>query len=99
MLTRLTQFDFYPVIGDTQGPAVVLFSAEACGSCRYWKQFLQSYGAAHPELTQEFELFHLPALFLFVDGEYHAALHCEPNEAAFAALLVRLQQCPAEEAP
>ncbi len=112
MLTRLTQFDFYEAIDATPGLAVVLFSAASCGSCRHWKQFLAAYRDAHPEisifevdaglepaLAQEFELFHLPALFLFQDGEYHAAVQCEPRDALFAAELARLLQLPAEEAP
>lgn len=112
MLQPLTQFDFYERIGATRGVALVLFSAAACGSCRHWKTFLAQYAAAHdgvqvfevdaglePALAQEYELFHLPALFMFVDGEYHAPLACEPRAPELEKMINHLRQLPAEEAP
>lgn len=91
LLQRLDQFNFYSTLADTPGPALVLFTAGACGACRHWKQLLQGFSRSDgipgfevdagldQALAQEFELFHLPALFLFVDGEFHRPLQCAAN--------------------
>ena len=111
MLQRLDQFNFYVRLAETPGPALVLFTALACGACRHWKQLLEGFSRAEgipvfevdagldQALTREFELFHLPALFLFVDGEYHRPVECEANLTALRTALAAAVALPAEEAP
>jgi thioredoxin 1 len=111
-MQRLDQFTFYPVLADTPGPALVFFSAASCGSCRHWKQVLNDYAATagalpvfevdaglDQALAQEFELYHLPALFVFVDGEFHRPLQCAAGLAQLRAAIAATLAQPAEEAP
>lgn len=110
-MQRLDQFSFYPALAEIPGPALVLFSAAACGSCRHWKQLLEGFSCSDgvpvfevdagidQALAREFELFHLPALFLFVDGDYHSPLQCEASLPAVRTALAAALLLPAEEAP
>jgi thiol-disulfide isomerase/thioredoxin len=108
----LDQFDFHATLAATPGVSVVYFTAQGCTSCRRWRQLLGDYRATHPEinlfeidagrdmaLTREFEVFHLPALFVFRDGEFHASLHSVAQPAAFAAALAAALTDSAREAP
>lgn len=96
----LTQFDFHHRLAETPGVTVVCFTAPACGSCRQMKHALHclcitrpglavfEVDAQHePGLVRELEVFHLPSLFLFVDGEYHRPLEAEPLPDRLAAAL------------
>lgn len=111
-LPQLDQFSFHARLADTPGPALVFFTAQACASCRHWKQLLEGW-SARPDampvfvvdagrdqaLAHEFELFHLPALFVFVDGEYHRPINCEARLPALQAAIAAALQLPALEAP
>lgn len=110
-LPSLDQFGFHHVLADTQGPVLVLFTAPRCGSCRHWKQVLGEFGPREglqvfevdvqrdPGLAQEFSLFHLPALFLYLDGEFHAELQAEASPAALRRAIAERLTAPAQEAP
>lgn len=50
-------------------------------------------------LAREFELFHLPALFLFRDGHYHRPVSCEASLPRLRAEIAAQLALPAEEAP
>lgn len=108
----LEQFEFHHTLDHTPGVSVVMFSARGCGACHSFKSMLERYQQQHPELqlflvdaerdgalVREFDVFHLPALFVFVDGRYHCPLHCEARPDAFAAALDAAQAAPALEAP
>lgn len=112
MLTRLNDTDFYRTLSATQGAVLVFFSSAACNSCRYWRTLLTELPARYHGirvfevdagesmgLTQEYEVFHLPALFLFQDGHYHAPLQCEASLVALTGALDVLLAQPAVEAP
>ncbi|MCB1774405.1 MAG: thioredoxin family protein [Gammaproteobacteria bacterium] len=110
--TPLDQFDFHPTLMHTTGIALVTFSSVDCGSCRHLRQVMQVVAREQPAwqlfevdaqrdaaLTREFDVFHLPALFLFADGEFHCEIHAEATPAAIiAATLAGLAQ-PPKEAP
>ncbi len=110
-MQRLDQFSFYSTLADTPGLALVFFSAASCGTCRHWKQLLEGFAGSDgipvfevdagvdQALAREFELFHLPALFLFVDGDYHRPLQCEASLPRLRAALAAAIALPAEEAP
>jgi thioredoxin-like negative regulator of GroEL len=111
-MQRLDQFNFHATLAEVPGPALVFFSAAACASCRHWKRLLDSFTAeagAPPvfeidagldqALAREFELFHLPALFLYVDGEYHRPIDCEARLPVLRAAIAEALALPAEEAP
>ena len=85
MLQQLTQFDFHHRLAETPGPSLVWFSGPGCGACRQLRRLFESNPDAFSglqlfevdaqqdmALTREFEVFHLPSLFLFLDGHYHA---------------------------
>lgn len=111
-LTQLDQFDFHHVLEEVPGPALVLFTAPACSSCQHWKQLLAAYRRDHPELAifmadvqrdqalaAEFELFHLPAVFLFRDGHFHREIQCEARAPALEQAIATALAAPAQELP
>lgn len=110
-MKNLTEFDFYPTLARTEGLILVLFSSPTCGSCRTVEKRLpkaaegcvtdlfkvdvqQSTG-----LARAFDVFHLPALFLFVDGHFHAQLTCEITSAKLQQAIEDALAMPAEEEP
>ena len=85
----LSEFNFHPRLAESRGVSLVLFSAPDCGSCRWWRRLLQDFSSPLLQhcfvvdvqmataLANEYEVFHLPSLFLFVDGKFHAPIHAE----------------------
>ena len=111
-LTELDDFSFHHVLGDSPGASLVLFVSEGCPACRSWKRLLTEalpdhhdlnlfmVDAGHnPGLANEFGVFHLPALFLYLDGHFHAEVQCEARPAALLAEIEALRRRPAGEAP
>jgi thioredoxin 1 len=111
-LQRLNDADFYSVIQSTRGASIVFFTSEGCNSCRYWKALLGQLAAERPALhvfevdaqqsmglTQEYDVFHLPALFVFVNGQYHAPPQCEARLNTIDHALDRILAAPAQDAP
>ena len=112
MLIRLNDTDFYQTLASSRGPALVFFSGSGCSSCRYWRTLLTQLTGPYDTLpvfevdagesmglTREYGVFHLPALFVFRDGQFHAPLECEANLATISATLDALLAQPAQEAP
>ena len=112
MLATLNQFDFHHTLEERRGLSIVFFSSTSCASCSFWKQLLGNYKQRHPEievyevdakqdqaLAEEFNLFHLPALFLYADGAFHAELQCEANFEKLDASINAALRNPAQEAP
>lgn len=112
VIKTLTQFDFYPEIEETRGLSLVYFSAHACSSCKHLTHVLTDIAKEHEQLSifkvdaqqdqaliKEYEVFHLPSLFLFKEGEYHAELHCEARPNSILNSIHNASLQPAEEAP
>lgn len=109
--TQATQFDFHARVRTQRGPALLFFTKLGCGSCGKWKLLLRDFvrhtavavfevdAEADSALAREFAVFHLPALFLFKDGEYHAALECEASLPRLRETLHTLLALPPQEAP
>ena len=109
--TQATQFDFHARVRAQPGAALLFFTKLGCGSCGKWKLLLHDFvqhaavtvfevdAAVDAALAREFSVFHLPALFLFKDGEYHAALECEASPPRLRETLHTLLALPAEEPP
>lgn len=108
----LNDADFYSVIQETPGASIVFFSSEGCNSCRYWKAMLDQLAEVRPTLNifeidaqqsmglaQEYEIFHLPSLFVFVNGQYHAPLQCEARLDTIDHALDKVLAAPAQDAP
>jgi thioredoxin-like negative regulator of GroEL len=112
MFESLTQFDLHHRVAEQRTPTLVFFSSVGCGACRHLKTSLTSVKARRPDwqifevdaqhemgLTREFEVFHLPSLFLFADGQYHAQLHCEAVPGKIEHAVEQALKQPAEDAP
>jgi len=108
----LDEFTFHHRLAETPGPALVIFSGPGCSACKAWKRLLVDYLPQRPglqlfevdaghslALTREFEVFHLPALFLYRDGRYHCRLQSQATRKALDAALDAALAAPAEEAP
>jgi thioredoxin-like negative regulator of GroEL len=111
-IQMLNDHEFYNTLAETTGPSIVFFTKPGCSSCRLWKRLLEDLlqqrddihvyrvdAEQNMALSHEYELFHLPALFLFVDGEYHCALQSEARLEHLQAALDLALDSPAEEAP
>jgi len=109
---QLDQFEFHHRLARTAGVAIVLFTSRGCASCKAWKLLLAEYRRKHTEtlvfevdaerdlaLTREFNVFHLPGLFLYVGGRYHSALQCEARPEALHNAITAALAAPAHEPP
>ena len=110
--TSLDEFGFHHALAGTRGIALVIFTGAGCSSCRAWKRLLGAYRTQHPDLAlfevdaghaqalaREFNVFHLPALFLYRDGHFHSALHSETHPEILRAAIEAALAAPAQEAP
>jgi thioredoxin-like negative regulator of GroEL len=111
-LSALSQFDFHTRIAETTGVALTVFTSVDCGACRHLRQVLPAVLRLRPEwqvfeidaqreagLTNEFEVFHLPSVFVFYDGQYHCPLGAESRPSAIIDAVHTALQRPAQEAP
>ena len=108
----LTDHEFYATLAETSGQSIVFFTKPGCSSCQLWKRLLgellqlrddihvfQVDAEQNMALSHEYELFHLPAIFLFVDGEFHCELQSEARLTHLQAALEVALNSPAEDAP
>ena len=108
---RLAEGAFHVRLAATSGVAVVLFSAPGCGACRAWKHLLPSalvdqahafYEVDVSEATgvaRYFDIFHLPTIYLYRDGQFHAELQCEARPDSIRLAAHRLLSVPAQDEP
>lgn len=108
---RLAPFTFHREVAGTGGASLLFLVSAHCGACRKWKQLLQSYVIEHPltvfevdagddaALAGEFSIFHLPALFLFKDGQYHCRLDVEARADYVRRAIAQALAQTAEEPP
>ena len=111
-IASLTDLNFHHVLAETPGAALVFFTAPNCGACRNLKIALEKYRREFPALpvfevdavhngglVNALEIFHLPAMYLYVDGHYHCELHSEPLPTRIHAAIQAALQLPAEDEP
>lgn len=107
---RLNEFEFHHVLEASRGLALVMFSGPACGACRQLRRVLADAAFAELQLfevdaatdmglTSEFEVFHLPALFLFQDGRFHSEIQAEARVPQIHRAIEAALAGPAREAP
>ena len=112
MFEQLTQHNLHHRVAEQAAPTLVFFTAPACASCRHLKAVLARVAARQPGwrifevdaqresgLVNEFEVFHLPSMFLFSAGDYHAELSCEANPTAIEQAIAAALRQPRREAP
>jgi thioredoxin 1 len=109
--SRLSEGTFHARLAASSGVAVVLFSAPQCGACRAWKQLLPQALAGMASALHEvdvseatgvaryFGIFHLPTLYLYRDGQFHAELQCEARRQAIRLSVTGLLAAPAQDEP
>ncbi len=111
-LISLNAHEFHHVLEEQRGISLVFFTHTLCSSCRAWKMLLQNYMQDHSgvkvfeidaetemALTNEFEIFHLPAMFLYHNGQYHAPIECEASLKVLEQTINGLLLVPAGELP
>ena len=109
--SRLAEGAYHHRLAVASGIAVVLFSAPHCSACRAWKQLLPQAlagiaGAFHEVdvteatgVAREFGIFHLPTIYLYRDGRFHAELQCEARPETIRLTALSLLDAPAQEEP
>lgn len=107
----LDEFGFHHTLAGTTGVALVIFTGAGCSSCRAWRELLANHhaepklqlfevDAGHAQaLAREFNVFHLPALFLYRDGHYHGGLQCAARSDALTAAIAAALARPAQDPP
>jgi thioredoxin-like negative regulator of GroEL len=109
--SRLAEGDFHSRLAASPGMAAVLFSAPHCGACRAWKGLLPDAlsGLTHAlfevdvseatGMARYFGIFHLPTLYLYRDGQFHAELQCEMRRDSIRHAAQSLLAAPAQDEP
>lgn len=109
--TSLSEFDFHHRLAQSKGPVLVLFGASGCGTCRKVEKLLPQVVAGLVSglykvdvqqsmgLARAYEVFHLPALFLFVDGRYHAPIESEVTALKMQQALEQALAAPPQDEP
>src|SRR5574340_847279 len=108
---RLAEREPHPRLPASSGIAVVLFSAPHCSGCRAWKQLLPRaladvasafYEVDVSEATgvaRYFDIFHLPTIYLYRNGRFHAEMQCEARREAIRHAAQQLLAAPALDEP
>ncbi len=111
-MRTLDPHDFFATLAAAVGVSVVVFVKPGCGACRAMKAALASLqaggfagqvfvvdGEDGPGLVADYEVFHFPALFVWRDGDYHAAIEAAPTVAALDRAIREALARPAEDEP
>lgn len=105
---QLTDFDIDRQLLDLPGASLVIFTSAGCAACRWARERLPDLVLPVDRLcwvdagenggaVQRYEVFHLPALFVVRDGNFHGALRSSLDRQALAlALLDALDRAPQE---
>lgn len=106
----LDEFHYHHRLRQTPGKSLVLFGSATCGACRLAERRLPD--VAPPDvrlyrvdvlvsqaLARALEVFHLPSMFLYVDGHYHARLDCPLTREALAGAIDLALALPPQEEP
>ena len=109
--SRLAEGEFHRRLAATPGVAVVLFSASHCGACRAWRQLLPlALGGVADSfhevdvgeatgVARYFGIFHLPTVYLYRNGQFHAELQCAAQYDVVRETACRLLAAPAQDEP
>ena len=107
----LHEGDYHARLAATRGTTVVLFSNAHCGACRVWKHLLPSAlidlvahffevdAGTATGIARYFGIFHLPTVYLYRDGHFHAELQAEARAVAVQDAVRNLFAAPAQEEP
>lgn len=103
--------DVHRALQDSTGRLLLMFGRHGCGACRQAYLRVPPLAAGAVDrlvyldaddcggLLREFEVFHLPALFLFRAGHFHAPLHAALAAPDFGRAIACAYAAAAQEAP
>jgi thioredoxin-like negative regulator of GroEL len=109
--TRLAEGELHQRLAAVPGNAVVLFTSPNCGACRVWKRLLPTALSGLADVWFEvdaseatgvaryFGIFHLPTIYLYRNGQFHAELQCEARPDAIRQTAGALLSAPAHDEP
>lgn len=109
--TRLSEGGFHACLDACSGVAAVLFTAPHCGNCRVWKRllpaalsgiadhFFEVDVAEATGVARYFGIFHLPTIYLYRDGVFHAELQCDASLPAIQQATLNALRAQATEEP
>jgi thioredoxin-like negative regulator of GroEL len=109
--TRLAEGEFHQRLAAVSGTAVVLFSSAHCGACRAWKKLLPTALSGLADAWFELDvgeatgvaryygIFHLPTIYLYRGGQFHAELQCEARPDTVRRTASTLLSAPAHDEP
>lgn len=95
----------------TAGDALLVITSPFCGACRAMLRALERLPPGTVDrtfiadagdssgLVADLEVFHLPALFLFRDGDFHRPIEAPPQVSALVQALAEARAAPPVEAP
>ncbi len=107
----LAEGEYHARLAASAGVAVVLFASPLCGGCRAWKRLLPSaladVATAFHEVdvsvatgvARYFGIYHLPTIYLYRDGQFHAELQCEARPDAIRQTALALLAAEPQEEP
>ena len=107
----LSEGDYHAQLARTPGFAVVLFFSASCGACHVWKRllppalsgitshFYEVDVALATGIARYFGVFHLPTIYLYRDGHFHAELQAEARVDAIHLAACSLLAATAQEEP
>lgn len=111
-MKTVSELGFWQRMAETRGEVILFFSSAGCHSCRIWRRLLKNLednrvglqvweidAGIDMGITQEFEVYHLPALFLFHNGQYQRPIQVEARVHALEQWLDAHADLPPEELP
>jgi len=111
-IKRLDEFNYHHLISETTGTSLVFYTGPNCGSCHHLRNVLTEYLRQYNNLTvfevdavtssaliNEFNIFHLPSMFLYKDGRYHCEFHAEALPDRIHTAIEQALLLPAEDEP
>ena len=112
LIQSVDEGEFHHLIPAHRSNSLIIFTGHNCSSCAVLRRALRKMledgerlrvfevdAHANMGLVQEFDVFHLPAMFLYVDGEFHAEIHSAPLATRLRAAIRDALVSPAQEAP
>ncbi len=111
-MEKVSELGFWPRMAVQTGWTILFFTSAGCHSCRIWRRLLGEYEAQRVDLqvweidagiemglAREFEVYHLPALFLFRDGQYQRPIQVEARLGALGEWMDSHADLPPEDMP
>jgi thioredoxin-like negative regulator of GroEL len=108
---KIAEGEFQRCVGASQGVAVVLFTNVGCRTCEAWRRLLPTVlngSISHlfevdvgeaTGVARYFDIFHLPTIYLYRDGAFHAELQVEARPEAIRTRFDALLAAPMQDEP